>query len=350
MKPYKDMFVQSLKAAVIGLGVGEKHIASYESHPRCKVVALCDRDEHKLHEVGRKYPGCRLTTHARDVLEDPVIDVVSIASYDTYHCEQVLAAIQAGKHIFVEKPLCLYDEEFEKIDTALVANPEICLSSNFVLRRAPQFLQLKQRIQNGRMGRLFYLEGDYNYGRLHKITEGWRGQIPFYSVSHGGAIHLIDLILWLSRSKMIEVIAEGNRIATTGTEFRYPDMVTILIKFEDGMTGKISANFGCVCPHHHRLAVYGTKSTFVDDYPGSFFYDSRDPNRLPENLHLTYDQKFKGDVQRAFIAHILDGEPIEVSMYDVMNAMAVSLAVERSLKSRCWEVIRDVRVTKLSKI
>ena len=47
------------------------------------------------------------------------------------------------------------------------------------------------------MGRLYYLEGDYAYGRLPKILSGWRAEIPIYSVVHGGAIHIIDLLLWL---------------------------------------------------------------------------------------------------------------------------------------------------------
>lgn len=328
---------KSLKAAVIGLGVGERHIASYESDPRCNVVALCDINEQRLEEVGRKYPGRRLTWNATEILEDPDIDVVSIASHDTAHCEQVLAAIAAGKHVFVEKPLCLYDEEFERIDAALLQHPEVQLSSNLVLRRAPQFLQVKQRVDSGELGRLFYLEGDYNYGRIHKIIEGWRGQIPFYSVSHGGAIHLIDLILWLSGGRVVEVMAVGNQIASAGTQFRYPDMVTALLKFADGMTAKVSANFGCVCPHHHSLAVYGTNGSFVHNYQGGVFYHSREPDSPAEKIHLHYAKESKADVQRAFVAHILDGTPAEVSIGEVMNAMAVSLAVERSLRTCQWE-------------
>lgn len=339
------MVGKSLRAAVIGLGVGERHIASYESDPRCSVVALCDIDEERLQGVGRTYPGRRLTRNAMDILEDPEIDVVSIASHDTDHCEQVLAAIAAGKHIFVEKPLCLHDEEFAEIDAALLQHPEIELSSNLVLRRAPQFRQVKQRVDSGELGRLFYLEGDYNYGRIHKIIEGWRGQIPFYSVSHGGAIHLIDLILWLSGGRVVEVMAVGNQIASAGTQFRYPDMVTALLKFADGMTAKVSANFGCVCPHHHAFAVYGTEGSFVHNFQGGAFYHSSDPEHPAEKVHLKYEKDAKGDVQRAFVAQILDGTPAEVSISEVMNAMAVSLTVERSLCTSQWETVRYARVS-----
>ena len=336
-----------LKTGVIGLGVGERHIASYRSDPRCQVVALCDMNQDRLQEVGAKYPDCRLTLNAEDILTDPEIDVVSIASYDTYHCEQVVSAIRAGKHVFVEKPLCLHDEEFECIDVALLQNPNVQLSSNLILRRAPQFQLVKERIQSGDFGRLFYLEGDYNFGRIQKITEGWRGQIPFYSVSHGGAIHLIDLILWLSEGQVEKVLATGNQIATETTQFQYPDLVTALLKFEDGMTAKVSANFGCVCPHHHALMVYGTQGSFIHNYQGGAFYQSRDPRDPVEKVHLAYDSEKKRGVQQAFVAQILDGTPAEVSKVEVMNAMAVSLAVERSLRSNDWESVRYANLTKI---
>ena len=60
--------------------------------------------------------------------------------------------------------------------------PKSKLSSNFVLRRAPQFEKLKNMINDNSFGEIYYLEGDYNYGRIHKLIYGWRGQIPFYSV------------------------------------------------------------------------------------------------------------------------------------------------------------------------
>lgn len=332
-----------LRAAVIGLGVGARHLAVYASDPRCSVVAACDMDERRLQEVSRTHPGCRVTVDATDVLSDPDIDVVSIASYDTDHCEQVVAAIAAGKHVFVEKPLCLHDDEFERIDVALQEHPDVQLSSNLLLRGAPQFAQVRERIAAGTLGRVFYLEGDYNYGRIEKITDGWRGRVPFYSVTHGGAIHMIDLVLWLSSGRVREVVAAGNQIATAGSRFKYYDMVTALLKFEDGMTAKVAANFGCVYPHSHALAVYGTRGSVIHNLQGSMFYQSRDSQTPPEVTPPTYEHEAKGDVQRAFVTQLLDGTPGVVSAGDVLNAMAVSLAVERSLRTSRWEHVRYAR-------
>lgn len=330
----------TLKVGIIGLGVGERHISGYEADPRCRVVVLCDKDPIKLAEVGSRHPGRRLTVDATVILHDPEIDIVSIASYDNDHHDQVLAAIAAGKHIFVEKPLCLTDEEFESIATALARNPEIRLSSNLILRRTPRFVELRRRIRKGELGRVYYMEGDYDYGRVHKIRAGWRSTIPFYSVMHGGGIHLIDLLLWLSGGRVKEVFAYGNAIAAEGTNFRHKDLVSSLLTFEDSMIAKVTANFSCVTPHHHRLSVFGTESTFEQSHLGAAYFHTRDPEVAPEQIFDPYPGAAKGDMLPSFITHVLEGHPPEVNKKDVLDAMAVSLAIERALRTGRPEQVR----------
>jgi predicted dehydrogenase len=335
--------VTTLNAAVIGLGVGARHIAGYEADSRCKVVALCDTDLKKLAEVGEQFPGRRLTRSATDILTDPTIDVVSIASYDNFHRDQVILAIENGKHVFVEKPLCQFDEEFNAIVAALEAHPQIKLSSNLILRRTPRFVELRRRIAQGAMGRLYHLEGDYDYGRLPKVLSGWRAEIPFYSVVHAGAIHIIDLMLWLTGARVEEVFAFGNKIATSGTAFRHRDMAVAVLKFDDGMTAKVSANFASVVPHHHKLSVYGTEATFEQSHLGATYFHSRDPAANPEAVADPYPGTAKGDILPSFIAHILGGKTPDVTTRDVLDAMAVSLAIEKSLNSGKPELVHYAR-------
>jgi predicted dehydrogenase len=322
-----------LQAAVIGLGVGERHIDGYEADPRCRVVALCDIDAKRLQEVSQRYPGRRLTLDPLEILTAPDIQVVSIASYDTAHRDQVLLALEQGKHVFVEKPLCLHANEFTDIDAALAARPELRLSSNLILRRSPRFIELKRRIAAGEFGRLYYLEGDYDYGRIEKILTGWRGQIPYYSVFHGGGIHLVDLLLWLSGGCVTEVFAYGNRLATQDTAFRYPDLIVALLKFEDGLIAKVSANFACMAPHHHKLSIYGTAATFTQNHGTAAYLYSRDPGAPAELVCDPYSGTSKGDMLTSFVRHILDGTPPDVKAREVLDAMAVSLAVEQSMRS-----------------
>ena len=319
---------------MIGLGVGEKHIAGYQSDQRCHVTMLCDTSRSKLSEVGSRHPDCSLTTQPKDILTSPDIDVVSIASYDNYHRDQIVLALQHGKHVFVEKPLCLFEDELDDIVRNLKINSNLLLSSNLILRKTPRFIELRERLHNDDLGIPYYWEGDYDYGRLHKITEGWRGQIPFYSVVHGGAIHLLDLICWLSRSQVKRVQALGGKLATHDTKFKRHDLVTALLEMEDGSAAKVSANFASVVPHHHKLSVYGTKGTFEQSHLGAAYFWERDPQSKPELVSTAYPGTAKGDMLPAFVKAVLDGTPPEITAQEVVDVMSISLAIEKSLQTQ----------------
>lgn len=319
-----------LRAGIIGLGVGEAHIAGYESHPQCSVVALCDFADDKLEMARSKYPAMRVTAEANDILDDPNIDLVSIASFDNYHHEQIIRALEHNKHVFVEKPLCIYEEEARHIRDALRDRPHLQMSSNLILRKSPRFVELRDMLRNGELGQLYNFEGDYNYGRLHKITEGWRGKLDFYSVMYGGGVHVIDLMQWLTRDRVVEVAAYGNRICSAGTDFRFNDMMMSILRCESGMTAKISANFGCVFPHFHRLALYGTQATYINDLPNAKLYTSRDPAAVPRDITTAYPGTHKGDLLYAFVDAIVHNSVPEVSADDIFECMSVCFAIEKA--------------------
>ena len=329
-----------LRAGIIGLGVGERHIAGYRGHPDCAVVAAADLDPAKREFARSRYPELRVYDSAALLLDDCGIDVVSIASHDEDHAAQVLRALGAGKHVFVEKPLCQTRDELAAIRAALSRHPELRLSSNLILRRTPRFLALKARIASGELGRLFHIESDYNYGRIHKILDGWRGRQDFYSVMLGGGVHVVDLVGWLAGERVVEVAAFGNRIATAGTGFRFDDMVVAILRFESGLVGKVAANFACVFPHFHRLLVYGTAATFENGFASGRIWRSRDRDAAPIALDEAYPGAEKGDLIPPFIDTILGrGEP-EIGEDDVFAAMAVCLAIN--------EAARDGTVVKVA--
>lgn len=312
------------------MGVGERHIRCYEAHPDCEVSALCDFDSEKLQEVAERHPGKRLIEQAEHLLADPEIDVVSIASYDDAHFEQCKLAIENGKHIYVEKPLCLYPEHAREIRQLLDANPEIRFSSNHVLRVSSRFQELKQRIPSGEFGDIYYLEGDYQYGRLHKITSSWRGEIPFYSVVYGGAVHVIDLLLWLTDDEVVEVSAYGNQIASKDTQFRYNDMVAAILKMKSGAIAKITANFGCKRPHFHAVEVHGTQKSFINRPGAAEIWESTEKDAPPTEMETPYRDYQKPDLICSFIDWILGrGEPL-VTPDDVFRTMSTCFAVEQA--------------------
>lgn len=323
----------TLRAGVIGLGVGEQHIVGYDSHPDCRTVAICDIDAAKLAEVAGRYPQCRATAEPRDIIADPEIDIVSVCSYDDAHSAQVVAALEAGKHVFVEKPLCVSRSELDAIRAAHAARPDLKISSNLVLRRSPRFLDLRRRIAAGELGVVYLLEGDYNYGRLHKLTEGWRGRVPGYSVMLGGGVHIVDLMLWLTGDRVVEVAAFGTGLATRDTAFDGDDTRIAILRFASGMLAKVSANFACVYPHHHRISLYGTRATFENNVDAALLYESRDPAAAPERL----DTAYPGVAKHALIGNFIDSitgrsEPI-VASEEIFACMDVCLSIDEAVRN-----------------
>jgi predicted dehydrogenase len=334
--------VRRLRVGIIGLGVGERHIGGFRRHPAVEVVALCDIDAETRLRADRTYPEVDVIDDANALIADPAIDIVSIASYDNDHFGQVSRALANGKHVFVEKPLCTRVDEFREIRRQLVERPQLRLSCNTILRVAPRFQELRAMIVAGTFGRLYNIEGDYLYGRIAKLTEGWRGRIADYSVTLGGAIHIIDLMLWLAGEPVTKVVAVGNGIASSGSQFRGKDMVSALLTFESGMIGKVSANFGSVHPHFHRLAIYGTEATFENRAEAGLIWQSREPAVAPQVLTAAYPGVDKGDLIPSFVDAVLGEGPAVVTQEDVLAATAVGLAIDRSLN--------EGRVVKIAEI
>lgn len=332
----------SLRVGIIGLGVGERHIEGYLAHPGCRVTALCDFSPEKLAEVGARYPGRRLTADAEEILADPDIDVVSIASWDDAHACQVLRAVGQGKHVFVEKPLCLTVGELAAIRDALAERPGVHIASNFILRSCPRFQEVKKRVTDGDLGNVYYMEADYNYGRIHKITDGWRGGIDFYSVFLGGSVHMVDLLLWMTGKRVVEVSAMGNRIATAGTPFRHNDLAVALLRFEDGAVAKVAANFACVSPHFHRLALYGTKATFENFPEEGRLTTSRETGGGWERLEQEYPGVGKSAQAYWFLEQILQNNlaSLQRSRDSVFDVMSVCLAVEQAMARKGQITVR----------
>jgi predicted dehydrogenase len=321
----------TLRVGVLGLGVGEQHVEAFRAHPDCRVASVADPDAAKLAMAAQKWPDIARHGDPEAVIDDPGIDLVCVASPDDAHYAQIVRALRAGKHVFAEKPLCLFEEHSQAIWRLLQGAPELRLSSNTVLRRSPRFRDLRARIERGDLGDVYMVDADYNYGRLWKLTEGWRGGIKDYSVMLGGGVHVVDLAMWLTARRIVEVHAFGSDIASRGSRFAGSDVVVAAVKFEDGAVGKIAANFGCVEPHFHRLSVYGTQATFENARGAARLYRSRDPQQPPEELSTPYPAVAKGALVPSFIDAILRGGRPDVDEDEVFETMAVCHAIDRSL-------------------
>lgn len=327
-RPSKRFDLVILKVGVIGLGVGEQHVAAYARHPNCEVTMVCDLDPQRLEDVANRYEVAGRTVDAAAVTESPDLDVVSICSYDDAHADQCISALKSGKHVMVEKPLALARSDAERILEAQQESDRI-VTSNLILRASPRFRELKERVDKGDLGQIFHIEGDYIHAILHKLTEGWRGRMPFYCVTYGGGIHLIDLMRWLLGQEIEEVSGFGSKLLTRDTGYRYEDSTVHIFRFANGAMGKSLTTLGPKHPKFHALNVYGSAGTFVNGLNEARIWT--DPDGDPEIIDTPHPGTGKGGLIGDFVEAILEGRSPEVTSVDVFRVMDVCFAAWESL-------------------
>ena len=323
---------KKLQAAVIGLGVGEQHLIGYLKNPKVEISGICDTDEKKLNMIGKKYSISKKFKSWKELFKEK-LDLISICSYDNFHCEQTCNALENGIHCMVEKPIALTKKESEKILKAQ-QKYNCILTSNLILRESPRFKKLKAKIMSGQMGDIISTEADYLHNILWKITTGWRGKLDYYNTVFGGGVHLIDLVRWLIEKEIIEVYCMSNKIQTKKSNYKFDDFFCSLLKFENDIIFKSTTNFGPIRNKFHLLNVYGTKQTFINDLPNGYYFNSHGDNVKPNVDKTLYKSTMnKHALIDNFINCVNNKEKINVSMQDVFRVMDICFAISESAKN-----------------
>jgi len=322
----------NLKIGIIGLGVGEAHLRSYQQIPNVEVVSVCDIDPARLKSIADNYNISGRYIDSKFITEDPNIDIVSICSYDNFHAEQLISCFRNGKHVMVEKPVVLFKEDAEAVVREW-KDSRCKVTSNLILRESPRFKNIKNMILKKDFGEIYHIEGDYLHNILHKITDGWRGKMPFYSTVYGGGIHLIDLMRWLMNDEVKEVCAMGNNILTKNTNYKYPEIMTSLLQFNRGATGKNTSTYGPQRTKFHSLNIFGTKKSYVNHRGNGEIFSGDSENDLILDS-TPYPGFLKGDLLPEFISSIRqDVDPV-VTGEDIFRVMDVCFAIWESYKKK----------------
>ncbi len=196
------------KVAIVGSGFGGSvHLPSYRAHPAFEVVALASPHSARAIASERKVPYA-FENCAAMLGADIEVDVISVASPPAAHCDDVLAALAAGKHVLCEKPMALSVAQAERMAAAgRAAGTVRGLAHEF--RFIPQRQALKELIANGHLGALRDIEiaemHDFLRAEVHRKNNWW------FSRNSGGGItgawlsHIIDLSNWLAQRPPLRV-------------------------------------------------------------------------------------------------------------------------------------------------
>ncbi|MDR1140921.1 MAG: Gfo/Idh/MocA family oxidoreductase [Planctomycetaceae bacterium] len=309
--------------------VARQHAAAYLQHPDCRIVAVNNRSkEHAARlvtELGLK--NVSIETDLSKALRLPGIDVVSICTPQHLHCENVLQAATAGKHLVIEKPAATTLDELRQMRNAVV-NAGVKTVVSFVLRWNPLLVLLKKMLADGVFGEPYYVEVDY----MSYNGSWWSGWNDARTIKQGvsaslvAGCHAVDAARWLATTdpntaalpQKVYAISGGRRKGTTrefnpinnswidnAPPIEYDGLEIILAEFTNGVKAKICVNAECVMPYRFPIRIFGDKGTAVDNRIWSeFFPKQKDWIEIPTILPDS------GDVShhpfRAEIDHFID--------------------------------------------
>lgn len=317
-------------AAIIGAGVGIKHLEAINNYKGSLVKVICETNRKKIGLLKKKFPNIKITNNEDEIFLDKEINLVSIASYDNFHYSQIIKSIKNNKNIIVEKPMCLNIFQLRKINQ-LSKNKNIKITSNLPLRVNSFFLDLKRKIDKNE---IYYIEADYVWGRPHKLLD-WRSEIKDYSIILGAGIHVIDLIMWILKSRPITVQSFGNNLATKNTKFKKKSFALIVLEFSNNLIVKITANGGSVYDHFHELKIFKKNETIVHSYPGTYSFKKNKNKINYKKIKAKYpDKKNRKKLIQNFIDNLLYSniKPI-ISFQEQVDLMKVCLAADKSMQN-----------------
>ena len=233
------------RLGVIGVRLGRWHVESFLQVPDSEVTAVCDLDAQRLEAVKAEFEVPRGYTTVEDLLADDELDAVSVCLPNFLHAQVAIAALKAGKHVLIEKPLARTVAEGEAIvEAARHTGLQVMVAMKF--RFLPQVAYLKRQIEAGNLGHIYYGWNRY----LRPVGKGIPGRwFCRRELSGGGTlidngVHLLD-VTWhlMGHPEPVEVLGAcyaefGPRGKGTPPEdvaaFDVEDFAAGMIRFADG--------------------------------------------------------------------------------------------------------------------
>jgi len=326
-----------LRLGLIGVGHGGTLLqANLPEHDdlQMKVTAACDVDEGRLSVVAAKYGIARTTTDYKELVQGDDIDVVGVYSPGPIHAGQILAALDAGKHVMVTKSMVYSREEAEQVVEAVDRTGLVLLVTQ-TMRGDAKHLESKRLCDAGVIGDLLMAEATY----IHDLRPVYdqtprRTQMP-QDLLLGGACHPIDALRWFM-GDVEEVHCYGLR-GGVAADYPQEDNFVINLRFNSGKIGRVAALCGVVHPPDlpmNGLNLYGTKGSIVNSRI-RIDPDGISPSREYE-ITFPNTQRGHGTEMIVMMEHMIDcvvnGTKPWVGAREGARVVSTGLA--------CWESIR----------
>lgn len=244
-----------LRIGLVGAGaISTQHLEAIAGLPTTRLTAVASASEARARAAGEAH-GVPWTTRLEDLLARDDVDAVTICSPSGLHPDQALAALRAGKHVLIEKPIALTVEQADAVVAEAGARGLVAAMVS-QRRFEPAVRALKAVVDEGLLGRIALVIGEGLYFRPQSYYDSaaWRGTHDLDGgVLMNQAIHTVDLMRWIGGP----ATAVSGQIATLGHAMEAEDTATLSIRFASGALGVLAAT---TCVHPERpveLRVHG---------------------------------------------------------------------------------------------
>ena len=320
------------KAAVGLLGAGSfassTLIPAMQASAVTSLISVCSATGPHAKQVAAKFNFRNCTTGLEEIFSNPEINTIVIATRHHLHARQALAALEAGKHVFCEKPLCLTEGELRSIVVAYFnrreqSSPKLMVGFN--RRFAPMMVRMKSFLAS--VNEPLALHYRVNAGYLppdHWVNDREQGGGRIL----GEVCHFVDALTFLAGSPIVEVDARplGNSSRYSG------DNVLISLRFANGSQGTISylAN-GDRAFSKERIEVFGGASVAVlEDFRRLELV--RDGRKQSLTARLRQDKGHRGEWD-GFAQSVKSGSPSPIAFEELVCSTLATLRIEESISS-----------------
>jgi len=205
--------MDKVRIGVIGNGIiGESHISGYRNVPGCEVVAICDINETRLNEIGDRYNIKRRFTHIGKMLQEADIDAVDVCLHNNMHAPVTIAALEAGKHVYCEKPMSgTYADSVSMLEAAKRTGKKLHIQLAFLYEDETKAAKIL--IDSGKLGKLYHMRS-YGFRRKGRpFVDGYATKEFVNSTTSGGGalfdmgVYHISQLLYLTDLPKLERVS-----------------------------------------------------------------------------------------------------------------------------------------------
>ena len=330
---------KKIRLGMIGAGgFANVHLNGIKQLDFVEMVAISDIILENAKEKAEKYHIPHYYQDHMELLAREDIDAVTLPLPDQVHARIAIDAMRAGKHVLCEKPMALdLDECKEMVKVARETGMQLMVGQ--IGRYTPAFKKAKEIIDSGEIGELIFVESEYahDYSKIGG-QGGWRVTPERHPII-GGGCHAVDLIRMLAGNP-IEVFA----YATNKVLLDWPinDTTVGIMKFPNGVIGKVFNSHGCKRRYTMRTVVYGTKGTLIfdnsdpwisiyrDEFRGEDSYWGSAQQNVEMRVRVTVNNHNTKDEIGDFCTCLLEGRPVTTDGVEGASTAAVCLAIVES--------------------